>query len=70
MRSGVPVKTEEDNLEPQVETAAYSNLFSRLGSALAEMRINDILRFYRLTSLLLSCLLFWLSPAITVAQLS
>lgn len=62
MRNGVPVVIEEDEPKPQVEAAAYTNLFSRLGSALAEMRITDILRFYRLVSLLLSCLLFLAVP--------
>lgn len=72
MRSGGPVKTEEGKFEPQVEAAANSNLLLRLGSALAEMRINDILRFYRLVSLLLSCLLFLAVPGnySSAAQLS
>ncbi|MDW7730569.1 MAG: ATP-binding protein [Bacillota bacterium] len=54
--------TEDVYLEPQVEAAAKVGMLSRLGSMLTEMKINTILRVYRLASLLLSSVLLLLFP--------
>ena len=62
MKSGTGSVALEDHHEPGEEVLEKQNLIYRLSSMFAEMKIESILRSYRIASFLLSSMLFILFP--------